>query len=449
MSYSLPVPKEPILIVDDTPYNLKVLSQSLREIGWKVAMAPSGEAALRQARCLTPALILLDIMMPDMDGFETCQKFKADPTMMHIPIIFMTALSDTVDKVKGLSLGAVDYITKPFQPEEVLARVSLHYQLRSLTQQLETHNECLEQRVEKQTAKLQQSLRDLKETQLQLVQREKMATLGQLTAGIAHEINNPIGFIDGNLGTAREYIRDLLHILHRYQKEFPEVSPDFQEELDTLEVDFITTDLPKLIDSMQTGADRIRDISVSFRTFSRADNSTRILFNIHNGIDSTLSILKHRLNANKHRPAIQVLKKYSHLPDVQCYPGSLNQVFMNLIANAIDALEENNQGRSYEDIKASPNCITVQTFQKDNCVVVRVRDNGIGMTEQVSARIFEQSFTTKAVGKGTGLGLAIAQQIVEEKHGGTLTCTSQWGQGTEFSLALPLQTASPESSLSQ
>jgi len=286
----------------------------------------------------------------------------------------------------------------------------------------------------------QQALKDLQEAQLQLVQNEKMATLGNLVAGIAHEINNPVGFIGGNVNAAQEYVQDLLYALELYQQKYPSPDAELAEELEELDLDFVAEDFPKLIASMGTGCERIGNISISLRTFSRTDTATKTEFNLHEGIDSTLLILKYRLKANEHRPAIEIVKNYGELPAVKCFPGQLNQVFMNLIANAIDALDESNEGKTFAEIEKAPNRITIATewVPSENNVMVQITDNGTGMPEEVRAKIFEQGFTTKGVGKGTGLGMAIARQIIEETHGGTLTCTSELGKGTKFAIAIPI-----------
>jgi signal transduction histidine kinase len=418
-----------ILVVDDTPTNLEVISDILTEVGYTVATAIDGERALKRLQTYLPDLILLDVQMPGINGFETCQQIKSNPTTASIPIIFITALSDTESKVQGFSLGAVDYITKPFQEAEMLARINTHLQLQHLRQHLE---QCVAER----TLELQTALDRLRQSQLQLVQSEKMSALGNLIAGVAHEINNPVGFIAGNLEPAQDYILDLLKIINGYQNEQSCPSIALQDLIERIDLDYVREDLPKLIASMQEGVNRIRNISISLRTFSRADGDRPILFNIHEGLDSTLLILKHRLKANEIRPEISILKKYGNFPDVQCFPGQLNQVFMNLIANAIDALDESNPGRSFAEIQANPNQITLQTEAIDDRVIIRIADNGIGMSEEVKQNIFEQGFTTKEVGKGTGLGLAIARQIVVEKHSGTLSVTSTPGQGTVFTIVL-------------
>ncbi|MBE9115725.1 hybrid sensor histidine kinase/response regulator [Lusitaniella coriacea LEGE 07157] len=412
-----------ILIVDDNSTNLSVLSKALKLDGYKVRMAMDGEDALAQVERNPPELILLDIEMPKLDGFETCRRLQANPKTQGIPIIFMTALSDTANKVKGLSLGAVDYITKPFEQEEVLARVKVHWRLKRLT-------DTLEQQVAERTQALQQA-------QLQLVQQEKLSALGQLVTGVAHEINNPIGCIVGNVDPLQDYISDLFAIINLFREKFPQPGTDFEEELEAFDLDYIQDDLPKLIQAMKDGGNRIRHISTSLRTFSRTDKDHKVSFNLYEGLDSTILILKYRLKANVQRPAIKIIKDYGDIPEVQCFPGQLNQVFMNLIANAIDALDESNKGRTFEEIEANPNRITIQTEVSGELAIVRIKDNAKGMPDEVRAKIFEQGFTTKGVGKGTGLGLAIAHQIIVEKHGGTLTCHSEPGKGTAFIIKIP------------
>ncbi|MDJ1182465.1 trifunctional serine/threonine-protein kinase/ATP-binding protein/sensor histidine kinase [Roseofilum casamattae] len=285
----------------------------------------------------------------------------------------------------------------------------------------------------------QQALTDLQKAQLQLVQSEKMSALGNLVAGVAHEINNPVGFIAGNLDPAQDYLKDLFGLINLYQEKYPEPDAEIEEEIEAIDLEFLRDDLPQLISSMREGTDRIRHISTSLRTFSRTDKEYKVPFNVHEGLDSTLLILKHRLKANEERPDIEIIKEYGQLPEVQCFPGQLNQVFMNLIANAIDALDEGNNGRSFDEIAARPNQIEIRTFIEHQQVKICIRDNGMGMPEEVQERIFEQGFTTKGVGKGTGLGMAIAQQIIVDKHGGRITCSSEPGRGTELAIAIPTE----------
>ena len=301
-------------------------------------------------------------------------------------------------------------------------------------------NARLYQQSQEYAQKLELYLRDLKQMQLQLVQNEKMSALGNLVAGVAHEINNPVGFIAGNLQPAQEYVGDLFNLIDLYQEKLPHPGREIETEIQDMDLEYVREDLPKLIGSMQEGVDRIRNISTSLRTFSRADSDRPVSFNIHDGIESTLLILKHRLKASEFRPAIEVVKDYGNLPLVKCFPGQLNQVFMNVLANAIDALEESNKGIGFSEIKARPNQITVQTVlsESQNQVLIRIKDNGVGMSHEVKENIFNHLFTTKSVGQGTGLGLSIAHQIVVEKHGGTLIVNSSLGQGSEFVISIPL-----------
>jgi predicted ATPase/signal transduction histidine kinase len=285
----------------------------------------------------------------------------------------------------------------------------------------------------------QQALRDLKQAQLQLVQSEKMSALGNLVASVAHEINNPTSFLRGNIQPAQEYVKDLLGLIDFLLGKCPENDQEIEEEMEAVDLEFIREDLPKLVDSMNLGVERIRSISKSLRTFSRQDRDCKTAFNIHEGIESTLLILKHRTKASSQRPAIEILKDYQELPQMLCFPGQLNQVFMNILANAIDAFDQANQDKTYAEIEANRNYIKIQTCQLDeNQVQIQIVDNGCGMTPETQQRIFEQGFTTKEVGKGTGLGMAIAHQIVMEKHNGKITCNSTLGQGTTFTIILPI-----------
>jgi len=703
--------KEQILVVDDTLENLKLVTTFLSEYEFEVLTAKSGSHALRILENAAPDLILLDVLMPEIDGFETCRRLKAWEKTKDIPVIFMTAIADFANpenKVKGLTMGAVDYITKPIQLDEVLARIRIHLKLHSLTRQLQKQNDLLESifnesadaiflvsretglivdcnrravelfeanskeellniegqtlqkerfvpeelnliwyeidingfwsreieyvtkqgkmfwgniavkqiyvvnqkmnlvrvtditkrkqaeeklqkskyfieriaetspnllfiydlieqrnvysnqatsrligytsqqiqemgeallstimhpedlltvaqhfetlskandydvlefeyrlrnylgewqtffaratiferttdgtvkqilgtatditerkraeeavqqsedRERKKATQLELTIKELKRTQAQLIQAEKMSSLGRMVAGVAHELNNPVSFIYGNIAPARHYFQDLLSLIELYQQTYPNSPAKIQQLTAEIDLEFVRDDCQKLLNSMQVGAERIEQIVLSLKNFSRLNESELKPVDIHEGIDNTLIILHHRLRAEGTRPEIQVIKNYSQLPLVTCYASQLNQVFMNLLDNAIDALET----------QASPRKITISTSLIQNLlrpaaltkskiqneiiqsVVIRIADNGSGITEEVKQSIFDPFFTTKAVGSGTGLGLSISHQIVVEKHHGHISCLSTPGQGTEFVVEIPVTIQQPES----
>ncbi|MBE8999725.1 ATPase [Nostoc sp. LEGE 12447] len=310
------------------------------------------------------------------------------------------------------------------------------------------------QQVEEQSRVAKAGFRDLQENYTRLIQNEKMAALGQLVAGIAHEINNPVNFIAGNLVHAIEYSQNLLNIIRLYQQSYPEPETEIKTAIAQIELDFLTTDLPRLLTSMQVGTKRIEQIILSLRNFSRLDESEKKLVDIHEGIDSTLIILQSRLQNNQICENINIIKEYGDLPQVECYAGLLNQVFMNILVNAIDAIEESfvishtlREGVRAASRREAPTslvrdkkgkiCIRTQ-LTNDNQVIIRISDNGPGIPENLQKQLFDPFFTTKPVGKGTGLGLSISYQIIVEKHGGHLQCISTFGKGTEFIIEIPI-----------
>jgi len=307
-------------------------------------------------------------------------------------------------------------------------------------QKLSQYSSTLEDKVQDRTHELSQALNDLKTAQVHLIQSEKMASLGQMVAGVAHEINNPTSFITGNIDYAQEYANDLLELLQRYQETYPNSNSEIQEIQQEVELDYLKEDFPKVLQSIRVGALRIQDIVQSLRVFSRHDESELKNVNIHDGLDSTLMILKNRLQENSRYPAIKICREYGELPLVQCYAGQLNQVFMNLLSNAIDALHERNVELEREELDKNPSFIKIITQVKnDSHIFISIYDNGLGIPLAIQPKLFDPFFTTKPVGKGTGLGLSISHSIVVEKHGGTLQCHSTPDRGTEFQIEIPYQ----------
>jgi signal transduction histidine kinase len=313
-------------------------------------------------------------------------------------------------------------------------------QLQDSFNELAQTNAELENRVEARTAELSQTLVDLRRTQAQVIQSEKMSSLGQLVAGVAHEINNPVNFIHGNVTFVDEYAQNLLELVQLYQDEYPLPTSAIQAKIADMDLEFINQDMLKLLSSMKLGTERIREIVKSLRTFSRLDEADMKEVDIHEGIESTLLILQHRLKPKPDRPAIAVIRDYGKLPLVECYPGQLNQVLMNIVVNAIDALEEAKANCTYQERKNNSDQITISTSVIDSqWVQIAIADNGVGIPKDVQQRIFNPFFTTKPIGKGTGMGLSISYQIVTEKHGGKLECFSTLGEGSEFAIQIPLR----------
>ncbi|MEG4817273.1 AAA family ATPase [Microcoleus sp. K5-D4] len=371
-----------------------------------------------------------------LDNATVVEPFKVDTyiqkyqpkSILCLPIIYQSQRRGIIYLENALTVGA-------FTAERVEVFKVLISQVA-----IAVENAGLYAREKEKSQQLEKSFNELQQAQLQLIQSEKMSALGNLIAGVAHEINNPLGFIAGNLDAAAEASLDLIDCLQLYQEKFPNPGDELQDKASEIDLEYLIEDLPKMLLSMKSGTERIRNISTSLRTFSRADSANKVSANIHDGIDSTLMILQYRLKAKDTRPAIKIIKEYGDIPPVKCYFGQLNQVFMNLLANAIECFDEFNQGRTYAEIEALPNTIAIITHlgEDNNSVVIKIKDNGQGMSSEVKSKIFDHLFTTKGVGKGTGLGLSISRQIVEETHGGKLTCESVLGEGTEFAIALPL-----------
>lgn len=348
---------------------------------------------------------------------EECWRLRKDGSRFWANVL-ITALFDDNNQLRGFAKVTRDF-TERKQIEESLRQSEA--QLRQKAQELEN------------------TLNELYKTQTQLVQSEKMSSLGQLVAGVAHEINNPVNFIFGNLVPASDYAQDLLRLLHLYQQHYPNPHLDIQTEAEAIDLEFLVEDFPKILSSMKMGAERIQAIVRSLRNFSRMDEAEVKEVDIHEGIDSTLMILQNRLKAKSEHPDIRVIKEYGDLPLVECYAGQVNQVFMNILSNAIDAIEELNKERFLRNTTINPNVIKIQTGITGDSAVITIYNDGLGISEAIISKIFYPFFTTKPAGKGTGLGLSISYQIVTVKHGGKLWCESMPNQGTKFVIELPIK----------
>jgi len=471
---TIPESKGNILIVDDMPANLQILNQILTEQGYKVRPTVSGKMALKSVQSVMPDLILLDIQMPEMNGYEVCEKLKADNKIAEIPVIFISALSDVFDKVKAFSVGGVDYITKPFQAEEVLARVKTHLKLSQLQQQLVVQN-----------AELQNTLEYLKVTQKELIQSEKMAALGQLVAGVAHEINTPLGAINSAVGSINRFLdQDMLKFpvffqslpkeqqpifLNLLQKTFTQntlrssareerklrrqlsrqleadnrikdaetvasiliemgiyddIEPFFPllQNIDSekiLKMAYQLSDLHRGARTIDMAVQRASKVVFALKSFARYDNTEeKVSADIIDGIETVLTLYSNQL---KHH--IEVIKYYDSLPRILCYPDELNQVWTNLIHNALQAMDYNGT-------------LTIDVKNQKNQVKVHITDSGTGIPEDIKDKIFEPFFTTKRAGEGSGLGLDIVNKIIE-KHEGKISFDTQPGK-TTFTVSLPI-----------
>ncbi|MBE9061171.1 ATP-binding protein [cf. Phormidesmis sp. LEGE 11477] len=423
-----------ILLVDDQPMVAECLEALLvDEKDMQLVYCRQANQALAVAIDIRPAVILQDLTMPETDGLVMVEAFRTEPKTCSIPVIVLSSQEDSGIKAAAFSKGASDYLVKIPEPIEFVARLRCHasayanlLKIKRTEKRLAKQNEILEYRVAERTAELEDALSNLKQAQAQLIQEEKMASLGQLVAGVAHEINNPINFVYGNLGPAQNYVERLLDLIALYQSEYPVPTDVIQDELDEFDLGFITEDFKRLIGSLRLGTQRIKDIVVSLRNFARLDESEKKFADIREGLDSTLLILSSQMKE------IKVVKTYDDLPLVECLPGQLNQVFMNILANAIAALKSVEHPQiSIQTAMLTPNVITIE-----------IADNGPGMPPEVQGRIFDPFYTTKPVGEGTGLGLSISHDIIVQKHQGKLHCHSTPGKGTTFLIDIPISTES-------
>ncbi|HNX22553.1 MAG TPA: response regulator [Spirochaetota bacterium] len=381
-----------VLIADDNQNNLKVLSAMLETLGYRVRVAKSGEQTIQSVETVKPDIILLDIHMPGMDGYEVCTKLKATEEYNDIPVIFISALSEVFNKIQAFKVGGIDYITKPFELEEVQLRVETHIRLKE------------------NTLMLRNALLELQKKEELLVQSEKMAALGVLTSGIAHEINNPVNFISNSVSALEERVKSIIS-----DKKLPdsEMNDDFN----------------KLFLNVATGIDQITKIVHSLRLYCRIDTDKKTGADINNLIESALTIMHHRFTYR-----IAVEQKFSSIPEIKCQPGRISQVFINIISNSIDAIED---AIKSEIIKEDQGKITISTVSNDSHVNIKITDNGAGIDKSIIKKIFDPFFTTKAVGHGTGLGLSICQSIIKD-HNGSIIAESADKNGTAIIISIPL-----------
>jgi signal transduction histidine kinase len=399
------------------------------------------------------------LVVPDASEDE---RFKQNPIVTADPFVrfYVGTPLITPDGHAIGTLCTLDRIARKPSPEQIEAllvlgrQVIMQLELRANVHRLErtiSRQKRVERALYKSNERYRQLVEELQQTQTQLIQTEKMSSLGQMVAGVAHEINNPVSFVYGNITYVNRYMQDLFGLLKLYQTHYPEPVPEIQTHVSAIDLNFISEDLPKTLTSIKVGADRIRQIVLSLRNFSRLDEAEKKPVDIHQGIDNTLLILQHRLKATTDGPSIEVIKAYGDVPPVECYAGQLNQVFMNILGNAIDALEETYARMSPQEQEERPQHIRIRTevVERDRgnglvpFALIHISDNGPGIPPELRERIFDPFFTTKPVGKGTGLGLSISYQIIVKRHGGTLKCVSAPDQGTEFWIEIPIHTLPP------
>lgn len=420
--------------------------QRLRDEVRKLAqtMEASHQGLIQGSSCLnlpgnpSPSVRAMYFEEPWQVDFQVRHYLQAVQNLLQLDDAEVTPQNPNLQRVVQAAsedlLPALDAVVNQYQRESEAEQALI------AQKQIELYQQRCEAAAEaqKQATQLQATLAELHQIQSKLLQTEKMSSLGQLVAGIAHEINNPINFISANINHAEAYVRDLLSLLKQYETVYPDPHPDVRTKVDAIELEFVRSDINKLLQSMKTGSERIRKIVASLRTFARTDEADYKTINLHDGLDSALLILRHRLSQSLERPAIEVRCHYDKLPPIECYAGQLNQVFLNILNNALDALNERDKRRSYEEIEAHPSYIEIHTSVLDEeWVQVTIADNGIGMPESHRARMFDPFFTTKPVGRGTGLGLSVSYQIIHDLHGGKIDCFSTLGVGTKFIIQIP------------
>jgi len=437
-----------VLIVDDQPITVESLRRLLStESDIEVHACSDPTMALSVAAELEPSVILQDLVMPDVEGIMLVKFFRAHPKTKDTPIVVLSSKEDAATKAAAFSAGANDYLVKLPDPIELIARLRYHSRAYyTFLQQDEAtkamvQNKALEAKVEERTAELKEALAKLKGAQSKLIHTEKMNSMGQLVAGIAHEVNNPINFIYGNLNYVKGYVQDLLDLVNTYQQNYPTPTPEIAEKLDDLDLEFSSTDLLQSFVSLRSGAKRIRNLVLSLRNFSRFDESEVKTVDIHEGIDSTLAMLSADLNG------ISIEKNYGDLPKIECCASQVNQVLMHLIRNSLEAMRKTALPSDMTDVL--PPMLSIETKVTDaERIEIWVTDNGPGIVPEIQGQIFDPFFTTKDVGEGSGLGLSISYQIVTAQHSGQLKVYSVPGQGAKFQIVLPTRLARSVSAVS-
>lgn len=419
-----------ILIVDDNPTNLEVLSETLKTAGYAIAVETDGESTLEQVKYHIPDLILLDIRMPGINGFETCQKLKSLPEIKDIPLIFITALNDSEDKVKGFSLGAVDYITKPFNQQEVLARVKTHLQLRQLNQNLHLRNQLLELEVKERQEieiKLKNTLTQLKKAQKQIIAQEKLASLGTLSAGIAHELKNPLNFINNLAKITPKSIEKIISIFKV-----------LAENLSSVELVIIENNLNKIQENLnviQEEGEKANNIITSLLIHIKEEEKTRILTDINELLDHSIQITLNSFQISAGDSTINLQTYYdSNIPQLKVFPQSLSRAFINIINNACYAVYQK-QNKNNQDFIPQ---IFVKTNLLNQAIEIIIKDNGEGIPLNLINKIFDPFFTTKPPSEGTGLGLSITYDIIVGQHKGQIDVNTKKELYTEFIITLPI-----------
>jgi two-component system, NtrC family, sensor kinase len=409
-----------ILTIADAA-GVEAMQELLEREGHEVAVALDGKEGLDLARQLSPDLIICDGTVPQIDWSSVSRQIEADRELATVYFMLLTT-PDLFDEGVGLDESIDDFVFKPIVRQKLLGRVRAGLRARALRGNLE------------------RSQQELQLSRERMLQAEKMSNLGNLVSGIAHEINNPITFIYSNLTHVQTYSADLIELLRLYQKQLVNPGSDILQKQQDMDVEFVLEDLLKIVSSMRTGSDRIRQIILSVQDFARNDRSGWQLFDISDGLENTLLLLHHRLPAREGRRDIKVVKEYGNLPQIECYAGQLNQAFLNIINYAIDTLEESSQEFDRSESASFRPAIFIRTQVVDaRQISIEIADNGIAMSEDVKAKIFDPFFIAQPGGEGSGLGLAVSYQIVVEQHKGDLKCFSEPGKGNKFQLKIPLR----------